>query len=72
MVFTTFTRDVFAEFYRVSGYDNFTDPTAPFFVDQIPQFHIMISAANEYGLHAQAALINVTLTNFGTTRNNFV
>jgi len=67
MIFTTFTRDVFAEFYRVSGYDNFTDPTAPFFVDQIPPFHLLISAANEYGLHAQAALINVNLTNFGTT-----
>lgn len=67
MVFTTFTRDVFAEFYRVSGYDNFTDPSAPFFVDQIPPFHLLISAANEYGLHAQAALINVNLTNFGTT-----
>jgi len=67
MVFTTFTRDVFAEFYRVSGYDDFNDRTAPFFVDQIPPFHLLISAANEYGINANAALINVHLTNFGTT-----
>jgi len=69
MVFTTFSRDVFAEFYRVSTADNFfgQNANAPFFVDQIPPFHIMLSAANEYGMVANAALINVTLSNWGTT-----
>lgn len=67
LVFTTFSRDVFAEFYQISGYDNFSDPSAPFFVDQIPPFHILMTAHNEYGVSAQCALINVELTNFGTT-----
>lgn len=69
MVFTTFSRDVFAEFYRVHGQDNFfgSNANAPFFVDQIPPFHMLLSASNEYGMVANAALINVTLSNWGTT-----
>ena len=67
MIMTTFSRDVFAEFYRLHGRDQFASPGAPFFVDQIPPFHLMLMAENEYGVQANAALINVSLTNFGTT-----
>jgi len=69
MVFTTFSRDVFAEFYRMHGSDKFfgQNSSPPFFVDQIPPFHLLLSAANEYGMVANAALINVTLSNWGTT-----
>lgn len=66
MVFTTFSRDVFAEFYRATPSDRF-NTESPFFVDQIPPFHLLLSAANEYGMIANAALINVTLSNWGTT-----
>lgn len=69
MVFTTFSRDVFAEFYRIHSHDRFFGPNAqaPFFVDQIPPFHILLSAVNEYGMSANAALVNVSLSNWGTT-----
>lgn len=69
LVFTTFNRDVFADFYRMHPGESFwgQDKSPPFFVDQIPPFHILISGATEYGAVAQAALINVHLTNFGTT-----
>lgn len=66
MVFTTFSRDVFAEFYRQTDHDRFNGQS-PFFVDQIPPFHLLFAAANEYGVIANAALINVTLSNWGTT-----
>lgn len=66
MVFTTFSRDVFAEFYRLHGADSF-DVNVPMHVDQIPEFHILIQANNEYGTFGAMALVGVTLTNFGTT-----
>lgn len=66
MVFTTFSRDVFAEFYRLHGSDTFNQ-NVPMHVDQIPEFHILIQAANEYGTFGAMALVGVTLTNFGTT-----
>jgi hypothetical protein len=67
MIFTNFNRDVFTDFYRLHPGDSFLDQAVPFHVDQIPEFHIIISAANEMGTFANMALINVTLTNFGTT-----
>lgn len=66
MVFTTFTRDVFAEFYRLHGSDSF-NAEVPMHVDQIPEFHVLIQASNEYGTFGAMALVGVTLTNFGTT-----
>lgn len=66
MVFTTFSRDVFAEMYRLHGSDSF-NPEVPMHVDQIPEFHILIQASNEYGTFGAMALVGVTLTNFGTT-----
>jgi hypothetical protein len=67
MIFTNFNRDVFADFYRLHPGDVFTDTSVPFHIDQLPEFHIIISAANEFGTFGNMALINVTLTNFGTT-----
>lgn len=67
MVFTTFSRDVFADLYKVHGEDQFLGGSSPFFVDQIPPFHMLFSAYNEFGVKATAALINVTLSNWGTT-----
>lgn len=65
MVFTTMSRDVFAEFYRHADGEGLDD--APMHVDQIPPFHILINAMNEYGVRAASALLNVSLTNWGTT-----
>lgn len=67
MIFTNFNRDVFSDFYRAHPKDNFINSVAPFHVDQIPEFHIIISAANEMGTFANMALVNVSLVNFGTT-----
>ncbi len=66
MVFTSFNRDVFAEFYRLHGTDVF-NPHIPMHVDQMPEFSILIQAANEYGAIAHMGLVGVTLSNFGTT-----
>lgn len=67
MVFTTMSRDVFAEFYHYSEMDSLQAENAPMHVDQMPPFHILITAHSEYGTIASAALLNVTLTNWGTT-----
>jgi hypothetical protein len=67
LIFTNFNRDVFADFYKMHPGDSFLNSSVPFHVDQLPEFHIIISAANEFGTFANMALINVTLTNFGTT-----
>lgn len=38
-----------------------------FFIDEIPEFDIMILASNEYGDVSTAFIKNVTITNWGTT-----
>jgi hypothetical protein len=65
LVFALLDRDVFGEFYRQSPAE--IDSGAPFFVDQIPEFHIFVSGENEYGGRVSAGLLNITLTNFGQT-----
>jgi len=71
MVFTSFSRDVFAEMYRMHPGDQFTESghhsAPPFHADQLAPFHVLLQGSNEYGVAANCALINVTLTNFGTT-----
>lgn len=70
MVFTSFSRDVFAELYKLHPGENFSTSTGgspPMHVDQIPPFHIIMTGVNEYGAIGQSLLLNVTLTNFGTT-----
>jgi len=65
MVFTVLDRDVFADIYQNHEAENPAEH--PLFVDQIPPFHIIISANNEMGFSATASIIGVTLTNFGQT-----
>lgn len=69
LIFTTFNRDVFADLYRAWPGESFygADRNPPMHVDQMPPFHIFLHGTTEYGTIAQAALINVSLTNFGTT-----
>lgn len=38
----------------------------PFFVDEVPSFSILITCVNEYGQSSNAALTDITLSNFGT------
>jgi len=65
LIFSVLSRDVLAEFYRYDKQE--IDDGAPFFVDQIPAFSIFIHGANEMGGVVNAALLNVTLVNFGQT-----
>lgn len=65
MIFGMLNRDVMAEFYR--RWSGEVQEDAPFFVDQIPPFSIFIHGANEYGGVTNAALIDVTLVNYGQT-----
>jgi len=66
MIFTTLFRDAFADIYQKSVEDGETD-LENFFVDQIPKFNMLVSAANEYGESASSVLTGIHLTNFGTT-----
>ena len=36
-------------------------------MDEIPPFNVLIRGANEYGAMSSGILVNVVLTNFGTT-----
>jgi hypothetical protein len=68
MVFAVMNKDVFAQMYQglADGMsDNIT--RGPDFVDNMPPFHILIRGYNEYGASASALLIDVKITNFGTT-----
>lgn len=38
-----------------------------FFVDQLPSFDIILTAANEHGAVANSVIKGVTISNFGTT-----
>ena len=66
MIFSVLDRDVFADFYA-KNYDREAPADYPCFVDMIPEFHIVISALNEFGSSASCAIMGVTLTNMGTT-----
>lgn len=37
----------------------------PFFIDQMPPFHVILHAQNEMGLQASAAILHITLTDTG-------
>lgn len=68
MVFAVMNKDVFAQMYQglADGMsDNITK--GPDFVDNMPPFHVLIRGYNEYGANASALLIDVKITNFGTT-----
>jgi hypothetical protein len=65
MIFTVLDKDVFADVYQ--KYETESDARYPMYVDQIPPFHVIVHASNEYGFHASSGIVGIRLTNFGTT-----
>lgn len=66
MIFSNLLRDAFIEHYQ-QGKDSGETDFDSFFVDQIPSFDIVLTAANEYGAVANAVIKGITISNFGTT-----
>jgi hypothetical protein len=67
MVFTTGLRDAFVNMLSKSYKDGEPTREPVLFVDQIPKFSMVLQANNELGGISTALLVNITLTNFGTT-----
>ena len=69
MVFTTGLRDAFVDAMVRSGKANGIEPRREptLFIDQMPKFSMILQANNELGGVSTAVLLNITLTNFGTT-----
>ena len=67
MVFTTGLRDAFVDALTKSVDDGEPTREPVLFVDQIPKFSMVLQANNELGGISTALLVNITLTNFGTT-----
>lgn len=69
MVFTTGLRDAFVDAMvrcgKANGIEPRREPTL--FIDQMPKFSMILQASNELGGVSTAVLLNITLTNFGTT-----
>lgn len=66
MIFSNLLRDAFIEHYQ-QGRDDAETDFQSFFVDQLPSFDIILTAANEYGAIANSVIKGITITNFGTT-----
>ncbi len=66
MIFSNLLRDSFIEHYQQGRESGETDFQS-FFVDQLPSFDIVLTAANEYGAIANSVIKGVTISNFGTT-----
>ena len=67
MVFTTGLRDAFVDVLTKSIDDGEPVREPVLFVDQIPKFSMVLQANTELGNVSTALLVNITLTNFGTT-----
>lgn len=67
MVFTTGLRDAFINALSKSAGDGEPMREPVLFVDQLPKFSMVLQANNELGGISTAMLVNITLTNFGTT-----
>jgi len=67
MVFTAGLRDAFINMLSKSYTDGEPIKEPTLFVDQIPKFSMVLQASNELGGVSSAILLNITLTNFGTT-----
>ena len=67
MVFTTGLRDAFVNALTKSVDDGEPLREPVLFVDQLPKFSMILQANNELGGISTALLVNITLTNFGTT-----
>lgn len=66
MIFSNLLRDSFIEHYQ-KGRDSGETDFDGFFVDQLPAFDIVLTAANEHGAIANSVIKGVTISNFGTT-----
>lgn len=68
MIFAMLNRDVFASYMKgtLAG-ANTNEWRSPNYVDEIPEFNILIQGGNEFGAFGSGMLIGVKLTNFGTT-----
>lgn len=67
LIFSQFSRDVFADVRQMSGAGETYDRQEPAHPFTLPEFDIVILGANEFGTIANAIIGGVTLTNFGTT-----
>ncbi len=67
LVFAQFANNAFEKMYRLSTEGEVYDPGEPFFVDQLPEFDIIIQATNEYGLSSNLIVGGITLQQTGTT-----
>ena len=68
LVFALLNRDVFSAMMKLPQIGLRDDKwRSPEFIDEIPPFTILIQGSNEYGSVASGMLIDVKLTNFGTT-----
>jgi hypothetical protein len=67
LVFTQFSTDALWDVMRMSTGQETFNAQEPFHTDQLPEFDLIISGTNEYGVSANAIIGGITLTNFGTT-----
>jgi hypothetical protein len=66
MIFVMPSQDVFAK-YASETFKTNRDrrPETGFFIDELPEFSLIINGFNEYGQHGTSALVGVKITNFG-------
>ena len=69
MVFAMLNRDMFVEAMRERVNDSLNSRPwqTPNYLDEIPEFNILIQGGNEFGGIASGLLIGVKISNFGTT-----
>jgi len=67
LIFTMFDRDPLMELAKRDDLQESQNPDEPFFMDQLPEFDIVINGVNEYGAMSTAIVGGVTITNYGTT-----
>jgi len=67
LVFAVPTQEVFATLMSYGAGEKTYGNTAPFFVDQMPLFTVLIRGRNEYGSSSSCVIADLKLTNFGTT-----
>lgn len=67
LVFAQFANNAFEKMYRLSTNGEVYEPGEPFFVDQLPEFDIIVSATNEYGISSNLIVGGITLQQTGTT-----
>lgn len=63
MIFGRTDRDAFMEAFGRCELER--PDLVPFFIDQIPPFHVILYGQNELGVQATASILNITLTDYG-------